>query len=126
MTVDESTGWFIPVTSEMAGKVTLYILNYASTEIPGDRYFNAHSRIISDLTVEFFQNAGLTASRRSQNTYRETILSSGFSEDKEIQLSIGTMNNNVESSSFIKNDDDVFIEQCYYKTATGSKGSVPS
>jgi hypothetical protein len=125
MTVDESTGWFIPVTSEMAGKVTLYILNYASTEIPGDRYFNAHSRIISDLTVEFFQNAGLTASRRSQNTYRETILSSGFSEDKEIQLSIGTMNNNVESSSFIKNDDDVFIEQCYYKTATGSKGERP-
>jgi thymidylate kinase len=34
--------------------------------------------------------------------YRETILQSGFSGEQQIELTLGTYNNNVDSASFLK------------------------
>lgn len=124
MSVDRTGGWFIPVTEQMTGRVTLYILNVGSTETELG-FANAHSRIISDLSVEFIPNVDIASSRRSQNVYRQTIMQSGFGEDKEKTLTIGTMNNNVVSTSFIKRSSSEFIETLTYLTAGGTANGRP-
>lgn len=120
ITSDKTDGFFIPVTSSLSGEVTLTIMNYGSYKIiyPNDQTetFRVNSSIISNLKVSYLVPIGVTASNRSENIYRQTILQSGFSEDKEISLSVGTMNNNVESLSFIKDGPTSYIEQLTYRT----------
>jgi len=116
MAVDASDGWFIPVSSQMTGSVTFYILNVGRTEDEATTT-KTYARIITDLSVTFLPNIDLAVSRRSQNTYRQTILESGFKDDKSIDLTIGTINNNVESDRFIKSNSTTMIEQLSYYTA---------
>ena len=51
-----------------------------------------------------------TASSRLQNTYRKENQTFGLSEDKEINLLIGTFNNNIYSPVFIRDSNDGFLE----------------
>lgn len=117
---DKTDGFFIPVTSSMSGQVTLTIMNYAAYKIiyPNDQteVFAVNSSIISRLSVLYLAPIGMTASDRTENTYRQTIMQSGFSEDKEISLLVGTMNNNVESLSFVKDSPTSYTESMTYWT----------
>jgi len=122
--VDESQGYFMPITAEMKGKIKLYILNVASTTTDSG-YHNAHSRIIEGLIIERLYSISMVSSRRDQNVYRQTILQSGFSEEKSISLSLGTMNNNVPSHVFIKSDVNTYKESANYYTPTSTKQQRP-
>jgi len=122
--VDETQGYFIPITSEMNGKIKFYILNVASTTTDTG-YHNAHSRIIEGLLIERLYSVSMVSSRRNQNVYRQTILQSGFSETKSISLSLGTMNNNIPSNVFIKTNSNTYKESATYFTATSTKQQRP-
>lgn len=117
---DKTDGFFIPVTGSMSGQVTLTIMNYAAYKIiyPNEQseVFAVNSSIISSLSVLYLAPIGMTTSDRTENIYRQTIMQSGFSEDKEISLLVGTMNNNVESLSFIKDGPTSYTESMTYWT----------
>ena len=128
MQVDGNSGWFIPVEEELEGKIKLYILNISRCDINRtvDTLFaDNHSKIIFDLAVEFKPIMDMAVSGRGQNTYRQTIMQSGFSTDKGIDLFVGTINNNIVTPSFIKRDLSTFIETLQYYTATSSKDQRP-
>lgn len=126
MSVDENDGFFVPVPTDvtvsgkLTGKVALYITNISHCYLTndggvtnnGDR--DAHCRIITDLRVEFLQTVDPMASRRNNNTYRRTILESGFSSERTIDLTIGTNNNNIPSHCFIKRGDELVDSLTYY------------
>jgi len=120
MMVDETGGWFVPVPSTgMYGKVCLRIVNASRCLFKFDdgttsNYFDNHSKIITDLSVEFLPNINPMASRRTSNTYRQQILSGGFSGEEAIDLSIGTYNNNIPSDSFIKSKSNELVETLPY------------
>ena len=130
MPVDETEGWFIPVLTPISGQVELDIMNisrciYLYDDETTSNYFDTHSRIISELSVDFLQNIDPMASRRSKNTYRQQILNSGFSEAKETDLSIGTFNNNIPSPCFIKRDSTTYIESLTYYTSSSTESKRP-
>ena len=132
MSVDESDGWFIPVPSDitLSGYVRFNICNVSFCDVMPPQsaqraWRDAHCRIISDLTVDFLQNIDPMASRRSKNTYRQQILNSGFSEAKEVELSIGTFNNNIPSPCFIKRNSTTYIETLSYYTASSTETKRP-
>lgn len=124
---DKTDGFFIPVTSSLSGEVTLTIMNYGAFKIiyPNNQteVFRVNSSIISNLKVSYLAPIGVTVSDRSENIYRQTILQSGFSEDKEISLLVGTMNNNVESLSFIKDGPTSYVEYITYRTGDNTTKS---
>lgn len=117
--VEETDGWFIPITEEMSGAIRLYILNVGSceTEIGME---DAHSRIIADLEVNYTPVYNMVTSKRTSNTYRETIMQSGFSQEQGISLNLGTMNNNIDSMALIKSSTTEYIEQMTYYTGTNT------
>lgn len=124
MNVDESEGYFIAVPSTgLNGDITLYITN-ASKCVQLDDHgqvistYDAHSRIITDLQVEYLPDIDPMASRRTTNTYRQKILSSGFSEDADRELIVGTNNNNIPSNTFIL-DGWTLIETLPYYYGSG-------
>ena len=111
-------GLFIPVDGTMSGYITLSIMNWGAFRItyPNDQteIFVVHSSIISKLKLIYTASVDETASERTENVYRQDVLSSGFSEDEEVQLAIGTMNNNLPSDEFIKSDATTYIETLSY------------
>ena len=120
MEVDESDGWFIHVPNTgLYGKVKLQIVNagrciYNYDDGTSSNYFDNHSKIITDLSIDWLPTIDPMASRRTRNTYRQNIVSSGFAEDKEIDLSVGTNNNNIPSHSFIKSGTTLIETLPYY------------
>ena len=98
---EENTGWFIPITSAMVGTVELIFLNSEKDVSFGYRD-QTINKIITDLKVKFIYPYSELASERDENTYRQNITNNGFREEKKIELSIGTINNNMESDSFIR------------------------
>lgn len=120
MNVDASTGYFIPIWNRMGGDIIFRIYDVADNRTwvqnNGLAPLDERAKIISDLKISFLYNNDVTASYRTHNTYRKTILQSGFSEDKDINLSLGTMNNNVASPSFIKHDPYTYISSLGYYT----------
>lgn len=124
MTVDGTAGWFIPVQDEMNGVLRLYIMNCGSVYYEGG-YNNSHSRIITDLSVEWKGNAEAVVSQRTHNTYWRQISSMGFSGDKSTSLTVGTFNNNVPSVVFLKSDETTYIEQMTYYTTSGTISQRP-
>ena len=114
MNVDGTSGWFIPV-SNMEGVIEFSIENiimynhnhYSTYEI------NPYSNILSDLEITYLELQSITASQRSNNIYRSVLLS-GFSEEKEVNLTLGTFNNNIASPVFLRDRDNAYIEQISY------------
>ena len=117
MNTDEDNGYFIPITQQLNGKVTLHILNvaYVYHQVSGSpAYHISYTHILYDLNIVHILPRSVVSSERSSNAYRRTILSSGFSENKEIQLKVGTINNNYQAACFIKSDSSTFIEGIPY------------
>lgn len=121
MLVDKTGGYFVPI-SDTNDVVEFHILNVAYVWKGGNSpiYQYSYTKIISDLSVQFVPKRGITTSDRSNNTYRQEILMSGFSDDKSIGLTVGTMNNNVVSPSFLKRDANTYVESLYYGVSEGS------
>jgi hypothetical protein len=126
MNVEGTSGWFIPVTGHIAGTVELIIYNYVLVSpYQSERgRLEAHSRIISDLKVEFFMNNTRTASHRGQNVYRKTILQSGFSEVEEKTIELGTINNNIYAPCFLEDDNLNFIENLKYLSSISGSSII--
>lgn len=104
--IDLSDGWIIPTPTDAnfsGGNIILYIL--AMSTAPLDMYYEtAMNRIITDLKVGQVQSTSVTASGRSNNTYRKSNpVSKGFRGEKKIDLDIGTINNNNATYNFIEN-----------------------
>jgi hypothetical protein len=115
--VEGDGGWFIPIPSDMEGTVTFKIMSWCHTncvtlyeKMQGDMdsniYIYPYAKIIEGLSVGVTYKKEVTESERDTNTYRRVIMQRGFSEDKEINLTIGTDNNNKDSTpSFLKDSD---------------------
>lgn len=117
----EDDGWFVPITEVMSGKIRFYILNSSTNYIYTDatiiRYLDNHSKIITDLRVDYTPDFDMVVSDRNSNIYRKTIMSSGFSTDISIDLDIGTMNNNMPSLAFLKSSATSYIQSMPYRTS---------
>ena len=125
MNVDESNGYFIPVR-DMDGIVEFYILNCTYTNKKGDSLSPLISfyRIINDLKLTYLQNLSITASERTSNVYRQTIIANSFSGEKEIYLDLGTMNNNAQSATFLKKYSGTWLENVLYSDNTESRPEI--
>ena len=104
--VDSGDGLYIPISSNMTGIVTLTIHH----DIASDVLF----LIMNELTVSFVYKQAVAESERSSNCYIEDIMQMGFSEETEIDLSIGTHNNNIPSVSFLRDSSNAYIENLSY------------
>ena len=80
----------------------------ASTQV------DCYSHILDGLEITHVLPLSITSSERSQNTYRKLITDGGFSDDKEIDVSIGTINNNYPSPCFVKDSNNNYIESLKY------------
>lgn len=133
MYIDEDEGYFIPIPAgtTMQGDLEFSITtaSYCLIQTPGPQTWtwrDAHSRIITDLQIDFLQTIDPMASRRTSNTYRQTILSSGFDSEVAVDLTIGTNNNNVPSDCFVKSDQTTLITSLpYYYGASDTRNMRP-
>lgn len=120
MNVDESSGFFIPAPSSgLTGKLTFRICNTTKCIEPDVAYYDSHSHIITDFSVEFLRTINPLETRRGNNTYRKTIVQFGFSDVAEIELNLGTDNNNKPSDAFIKLDTKNHVETLSYPDSEG-------
>ena len=114
--VEGDGGWFIPIPSDMEGTVVFKIMSWCRTNSVtrwdgigasyNNIYIYPYAKIIEGLSVGVTYKKEVTESERDTNTYRRVIMQRGFSEDKEINLIIGTDNNNKDSTpSFLKDSD---------------------
>lgn len=114
--VEGDGGWFIPIPSDMEGTVIFKIMSWCHTNSVtrwdgigasyNNIYIYPYAKIIEGLSVGVTYKKEVTESERDTNTYRRVIMQRGFSEDKEINLTIGTDNNNKDSTpSFLKDSD---------------------
>lgn len=105
ITIDMEGGWFIPVNRVLEGQLNFSIHERVDRQREESEYaVEAHSRIMTDLVIQHLETRPITASSRNKNTYRQTILNSGFNSDKAITLEVGTYNNNIFSYCFIRNN----------------------
>ena len=78
-------------------------------------------KVITNLTIGLVYPRDVTVSTRSSNVYRKTIMSMGFSEDKEKSLDLGTWNNNLPSPSLLRTyGNDGYVENIGYTASDGS------
>ena len=113
MNIDEDDGWFIPITDDLTGTVSFYILNAVFVK-ENNNYEICYSHIFHDLSITHVLPISIVASERSSNVYRKNILISGFSDEKAIHLSVGTYNNNRPSPCFVTSDGTTKIEATDY------------
>lgn len=113
MNVDESAGYFIPVDSSLSGDIEFSIRCYATAHYVNE-YQIVHSRIISDLNIQYLPTIDEAASQRTENVYRKSIVSSGFTDEIENALELGTLNNNIKSQRFLMRDYQSYIQTLAY------------
>lgn len=117
---DVNDGYFIPIHSEITGVIKLHILNVIYIINNNIRRIS-YSHILSDLEITHHTPQNAFASERTQNTYFQEIIKAGFSDTKEVNLEIGTFNNNLPMPVFLKNDDGEYVEAfSYYNTPISS------
>jgi hypothetical protein len=133
MDIDKASG-ILAYVGDKTGRLIFQIMNIATINdkmsiIKGseegdnvDVYAYPFQRIITGLKVDLVYSREITNSSRSSNTYRRTIIGKGFSEEKQIDLTFGTWNQNVPCTALLKNYDNSGYEPDlgYYK----SDGSV--
>lgn len=112
--VDEDEGFFIPVTQELSGDVSFYILDFVPVKYDSTIYAYCYSHILENLTVKHIRPIDAVASERSSNTYFQEIVASGFNGEESIGLEVGTINNNPPYPCFIKRDISTNIEALEY------------
>ena len=127
MNTDEDKGYFIPINEQLSGFVTFHILNAVIVSFGSEavRRF-CYTHILYDLNITHILPLSITASERSTNAYRKLITSGGFPEDKEISLSVGTINNNYPSPCFLMDANEKYVESLnYYYQGGAVKGMRP-
>lgn len=129
--VDASDGWFIPVDNTTED-IEIYILDYMpvlAPSTPAGSSLISYSHIITDFKLEYYPLKGITTDTRDSNVYQQTILASGFSEEKAVDLSLGTMNNNEPATSFLMtigiDDNLTYVESADFSTSGGSENTRP-
>lgn len=114
MKVDETDGLFIPIPKEgFNGEVTLrltdaVILTSMFANLPGSTH------LIEGLELTYEQEQSLTYSKKNENRYKKHILNVGFKDNEEVQLAIGTFNNNKQAVNLIRYLDGSYIEGVPY------------
>lgn len=125
MQVSEKDGYFIPLPEMHSGDIEFYIADIADC-MEGTTFRYVHSRIISDLMIDYLPLIDRVASQRSQNSYRKTILEAGFESEKTVTLAVGTNNNNTPSPVFLLNGADKKFESVTYNiTSTQTRSERP-
>ena len=114
MDINNASGIFAKVEN-MEGRVGFEILNICTiadkmkikdpeeSENEVEVYAYPFHKIITGLKVDLVYSREITSSSRSSNTYRQTIMGKGFSEDKQIDLVFGTYNLNTQSPALLRN-----------------------
>ena len=137
--IDNVGGYLATVTNTIAGKsgrVAFAFLNKVAEsddsrmkiKDPGQDfseneiyvYAYPFQKIITGLEVNVVYERPVTVGD-NDNVYRKTIIDSGFSENKQIDLSLGTNNNNTPSPSLLRNyGNDEYVETIGYTASDGS------
>ena len=137
--IDNVGGYLATVTNTIAGKSgrvafaflnKVDINNYYRMKIkdPGQDfseneiyvYAYPFQKIITGLEVNVVYERPVTVGDNN-NVYRKTIIDSGFSENKQIDLTFGTNNNNTPSPSLLrKYGNDGYVENIGYTASDGS------
>lgn len=126
-------GYLAKVEGTMTGKVVFEILNNVvvtekmkikDPRSDFDREFEVYAfpyqKIITDLEVSLVYSREITDTGGGENVYRRTIMDAGFSEDKTIDLEMGTNNNNAASPSLMRTyGNDGYVGKVSYLTADG-------
>lgn len=113
MQVSEKEGYFIPLPEKHSGDIEIYIADIADCR-EGQTFRYVHSRIISDLIIDYLPIIDTIASQRTQNSYRKTILQAGFESEKTVTLTLGTNNNNTPSPVFLIDRNNQKFESISY------------
>ena len=113
MGVEEQSGYYIPITSEMTGVMQLEILNMVVLNSSGQEY-GSRNMILSDFVFEKAQNNNPLVAGRTSNIYRLTI-DQKCNEDKDLTLSFGTMNSNSNNPVFLLDAQGNYIESDNYQ-----------
>lgn len=110
-------GYSIPI-GDMSGDIELYIANYVYSYKEGEPLQNLLSScgIITDITVSYVPVFDLLESDRNTNVYLRDISGAGFSEEKSIDLIVGTWNNNKWTTNFLTDSNYSYIENFTYRT----------
>lgn len=114
MGVEEQSGYYIPITSEMTGVMQFEILNMAVREQSESYNYYRRNIIMSDFVFEKAQNENPLVAGRTSNIYRLAI-DQKCNEDKDLTLSFGTMNSNSNNPVFLLDAQGNFIESDNYQ-----------
>ena len=136
--LDNVSGYLAKITNTIvgqSGKVVFLIINKVNAfekmkiKDPGQDFSEneievnvfPYQKIITDLEVKIVYARPITVGDNN-NVYRKTIIDSGFSENKQIDLTLGTNNSNTPSPSLLRTYDNLgFIENISYTASDGSK-----
>ena len=132
MDIDNASGIFAKVEN-MEGRVGFEILNICTiadkmkikdpeeSENEVEVYAYPFHKIITGLKVDLVYSREITSSSRSSNTYRQTIMGKGFSEDKQIDLVFGTYNLNTQSPALLRNyENRDYVQLIGYTKSDGT------
>jgi hypothetical protein len=116
MNIDESDGFFIPLNDTiLQGEVSITMLDAVVVqETPGIGYEPCTTHLIEGLKLTYEQEQSLTYSKKNENRYKKHILNVGFKDNEEVQLAIGTFNNNKQAVNLIRYIDGSYIEGVPY------------
>lgn len=131
MPINNNGGYYV-YPLDATGKIVFEILN----EVRSSAFVNVRDdstslnvevpaypfhKIISGLTIGLVYPRDVTVTTRGSNVYRKTIIGMGFSEDKHINLELGTNNNNNPSYSLLRTyNNDGYVENIDYTASDGS------
>lgn len=113
MGVEEQSGYYIPIASEMTGVMQFEILNMVVLN-SSDQEYGRRNMILSDFVFEKAQNENPLVAGRTSNIYRLAI-DQKCNEDKDLTLSFGTMNSNSNNPVFLLDAQGNFIESDNYQ-----------
>lgn len=118
-----SNGLIIPIDDTITGTIEFSILDVTAQHDFGWKSSSQDAKIgeflpiiISKFEMLFVYSDDVLANQRDSNKYRRQILSMGFSDSREIGLTVGTYNNNLDSQSFICDDAGNYVEEIEYLT----------
>ena len=116
MLVEGDEGFFIPKPIGINGYVTVTIMNFGLFELKypiSQHFLGVPSLIMKSIEVSLISEIPLTASARDANVYRSGS-NTGFSNFAEVELSLGTYNNNIDSPNFIVDSQSDYITTLRY------------
>lgn len=128
MLTTSNEGYFAPVAGEK-GVVTFQLLDvnyYYPTSYHGANVRTCCALIMYSFALSYLPRYAQTASSADKNLYQQVILINGFSSEKRIDLDMGTINNNQDSPSFVRNTTDAgYLTQLTYNGMAGEYTERP-